>query len=99
MFIDSPDLFACDPLLLGVVDVACLAAKEALLAAAAVAVAAAAAADVVVVEAVGPDEAGVGARARRRGRSISDWMSLDNSSQARTSSNDHMQDVTQLSMS
>ena len=75
MFIDSPDLFAGDPPLLGVVDVACLAAKEALLAAAAVAVAAAAAdADVVVVEAVGPDEAGVGARARRRGRPVSDLM-------------------------
>ena len=75
MFIDSPDLFACDPPLLDVVDVACLAAKEALLAAAAVAVAAAAAdvvAVVVVVEAVGPDEAGVGARARRRGRPVGD---------------------------
>ena len=75
MFGNALHLFAGDPLLLGVVDVACLAAKEALLAAAAVAVAAAAAADVVVVvEAVGPDEAGVGARARRRGRSVSDWM-------------------------
>ena len=72
MFGNAPHLFAGDPLLLGVVDVACLAAKEALLAAAAVAVATAAAADVVVVEAVGPDEAGVGARARRRGRPVSD---------------------------
>ena len=74
MFGNSLHLFAGDPLLLGVVDVACLAAKEALLAAAAVAVAAAA--DVVVVEAVGPDEAGVGARARRRRRPGRDWMSF-----------------------
>ena len=71
MFGNALHLFAGDPLLLGVVDVACLAAKEALLAAAAVTVAAAAAADV-VVEAVGPDEAGVGARARRRGRPVGD---------------------------
>ena len=60
-----PHLFARDPLLLGVVDVG-LAAKEALLAAAAVAVVDAAAAAVIVQAVVGPDEASVGARARRR---------------------------------
>ena len=96
MFIDSPDLFAGDPPLLGVVDVACLAAKEALLAAAAVTVAAAAA-DVVVVEAVGPDEAGVGARARRRGRPVRDWMFQVTC--LSSAPHENMQDVTQLSMS